>query len=151
MQDAKALVAEAYPEIAAELLKPLLSLMRVWREIGDGDFHRVLILLVITLRTTMHRDFARRTQKELLSGVIPVFPALRTNARSIAETVGVPKETVRRKVSDLIETGWVVREGGKLRLTALAYQQLTPIREQFQVLAVRCHEVISDLLERSAR
>jgi len=130
-------------------LKPLLKFMRVWREIGGGDFHKVLILLVITLRTTMHRDFARRTQQELLSGTIPILPALRTNARSIAETVGVPRETVRRKVSDLIEAGWVVREGGKLRLTALAYQQLTPIREQFQVLAVHCHEVISDLLERS--
>ena len=148
MQDRKMIVGEAYPEIAAELLKPLLSLMRAWLDTGGGDLLKILVLLAITVRTTMHRDFARLTQKELLSGEIAVFPALRTNARSVADTIGAPKETVRRKVADLIETGWLVREAGRLRLTALAYQQLTPIREQFLILAVRCYEVISDLEER---
>lgn len=97
----------------------------------------------------MHRDFSRRSQKELLSGAIPVLPGLGANTRSIAETLGIPKETVRRKVSELIEAGWLARERGKLYSTARAYQELAPVREQLETLAARYYEVVAALKERT--
>lgn len=113
-----------------------------------GDLTKFLVILVVALRTTMHKDFASRSQEELLSGAIPVFPGLGTNARSISDALGLPKETIRRKVADLVKEGWLVRENGKLYLTAHAYQQHAPVREQLEAVAVRYYEVIAALRER---
>jgi DNA-binding GntR family transcriptional regulator len=106
---------------------------------------KFMIMLVVALRTTMHRDFASRTQAELISGEIPVFPSLPINVRSIAEILGLPKETVRRKVTELADSGWLAREHGRLYFTAAAYQQLAPVREQIEDLAARYYEVVAAL------
>ncbi len=37
------------------------------------------------------------------------------NAASIAASVGVPRETVRRHLADLTKEGWLVKEGGDYR------------------------------------
>lgn len=138
----KDLVVQAYPGIAADLLRPLLRFMTTCLDHFDGNLTKFLVMLIVALRTTMHRDFASRTHEELISGAIPVFPGMGTNARSIAEALGLPKETVRRKVAELVGAGWIVRENGKLYLTARAYQELAPVREQIQALAVRYYEVV---------
>jgi hypothetical protein len=148
-EDAKHLVAAYYPAVAADLLRPLLKFMSVSREYCDGDMIKFMVMLAVSVRTTMHRDFASRTQAELMSGAIPVFPGLGANARSIAEALGIPKETVRRKVSELIEVGWLAREKGKLYTTARSYQELAPAREQLEILAVRYFEVVAALKERT--
>jgi DNA-binding IclR family transcriptional regulator len=100
---------------------------------------------VVALRTTAHREFARRTPEQLISGELQVFPGLGTNGRSIAASLGVPKETVRRKVCELIEAGWLARQGSRLYFTAKAYQELTPVREAMERLAVTNHKVVSNL------
>ncbi len=78
-----------------------------------------------------------------------MLPSLGANVRSVAESVGVPKETVRRKVGEMIETGWIVRQGNELRLTALAYQQLIEVRVAIERLAVRNFEVVAALVRRA--
>jgi DNA-binding Lrp family transcriptional regulator len=110
-----------------------------------------MIMLVVALRTTMHRDFESRTQTELLSGEIPVFPSLPISVRSIGEMLGLPKETIRRKVAELAEAGWLVREHGRLYFTAAAYQQLAPVRVQIEELAARYYEVVAALKAESRR
>ena len=122
------LVADNYPAIARGLLRPLLHLLSISREACGGDVDKFLIMLVIAIRTTEHECFATYSQEQLLSGEIPIFPTLGTNVRSVAESTGTPKETVRRKVGELIEAGWISRKGNELRFTAVAYQDLAVAR-----------------------
>jgi len=140
-------MAENYPAIAHDLLRPLLELCSRSRAACGGDIDKFLILLAVGMRTTSHPDFARRTQAELLSGEIPVFPGLGTNVRSIADSLGMPKETVRRKVAELVDAGWLAREGNELYFTAQAYSDLVPVREAIEFQAVRYHEIVQALID----
>lgn len=139
------LVAENYPAIARSLLRPLLRLLNISRAACSGDVDKFLIMLVIAIRTTEHEGFARYSQAQLLSGEVPIFPTLGTNVRSVAESTGTPKETVRRKVGELIEAGWISRKGNDLRFTVLAYQELAGVRVTIEDLAVSNFEVVADL------
>ena len=142
------LVAQNYPTIAHGLLRPLLNLLNTSRSACGGDVDKFLIMLVIAIRTTEHEGFATYSQAELLSGEIPVFPTLGTNVRSVAESTGTPKETVRRKVAELVEAGWISRQGNDLRFTALAYQELAGARVAIEDLAVSNFEVVADLIRK---
>jgi CRP-like cAMP-binding protein len=140
------LVAENYPVVARSLLRPLLDLLSLSREACGGDVDKFLIMLVVAIRTTEHRLFATYSQAQLLSGEVPVFPTLGTNIRSVAESLGAPKETVRRKVAELAEAGWIDRQGNELRFTALAYQKLAGVRTAIEQLAVCNFEVVAGLV-----
>jgi DNA-binding Lrp family transcriptional regulator len=107
-------------------------------------------MLVVAVRTTEDKRFSEYTQEELLSGEVPVFPSLGTNVRSISDSIGVPRETVRRKVRELIAAGWIDRKGADLRFTALAYQQLAGARVAIEHLAIRNFEVVSELVQKHA-
>lgn len=138
-------VAENYPVIAHELLRPLLDLFSIARELCGGDADKFLIMLVVANRTTEHKLFASYSQQQLLSGEVPVFPGLGTNVRSIADSIGAPRETVRRKVAELIDAGWIIRRGTDLYFTAIAYQQLAGARIAIEQLAVRNFEIVAEL------
>jgi CRP-like cAMP-binding protein len=141
-----ALVQANYPVIATKLLRPLLKLLSLARETCAGDSDKFLVMLVVGIRTTEHASFATYSQGELLSGELPVFPSLGTNIRSIADSVGVPRESVRRKVAELVEAGWLVRRANDICFTAKAYQQLAQVRESLEELAVANFEAVSKLL-----
>ncbi len=143
------LVADNYPAIARSLLRPLLHLLSISREACGGDVDKFLIMLVIAIRTTEHEGFAAYTQAQLLSGEVPIFPTLGTNVRSVAESTGTPKETVRRKVGELIEAGWISREGHELRFTAVAYQDLAGARVAIEELEVSNFQAVAKLVRRS--
>lgn len=145
------LVADNYPAIARGLLRPLLHLLSLSREACGGDVDKFLIMLVIAIRTTEHESFANYSQAQLLSGEIPVFPTLGTNVRSVAESTGTPRETVRRKVGELVEAGWISRQGNELRFTALAYQDLAGVRVAIEDLAVSNFQVVAELVRRFAK
>jgi CRP-like cAMP-binding protein len=145
------LVADNYPAIARSLLRPLLNLLSVSREACGGDVEKFLIMLVVAVRTTEHERFATYSQSQLLSGEIPIFPTLGTNVQSVAESTGTPKETVRRKVGELVKAGWISRQGNELRFTALAYQQLAGVRVAIEQLAVRNFEAVLDLARQPQR
>ena len=145
------LVAENYPAIAHGLLRPLLDLFSISREACGGDADKFLIMLVVAIRTTEHKLFATYRQEQLLSGEIPVFPSLGTNVRSVADSIRAPKETIRRKVAELVDAGWIARQGNELRFTTLAYQQLADVRVTIEHLAVRNFDVVTDLIRRKRR
>jgi DNA-binding transcriptional regulator YhcF (GntR family) len=145
ISDTKSLVAGYYPRIARDLLKPLLSLFSHCLDACDCDITKFMVMLVVAVRTTMHRDFGTFTPEQLISGEIPIFPCLPVSVRSVAEILGLPKETIRRKVTELADAGWLVREHGRLYFTAAAYQQLSPVREQIEDLAARYYEVVAAL------
>jgi DNA-binding MarR family transcriptional regulator len=144
-------MTEHYPAIASRLLGPLLRLLTLAREACGGDAEKYLILLVVGMRTTEHPRFKALSQAELLNGEIPVLPSLGTNVRSIAESVSIPRETVRRKVAELIEAGWIVRRGDRLCVTSRGYAEMTPVREAVQALAIADFQVVAELLGRTGR
>lgn len=64
------------------------------------------------------------------SGNVSSTPRLDINLRSIAAFSGIPRETVRRKVAELVKRGWVVRAGnGSLAATAKAKADLEPLTD----------------------
>jgi hypothetical protein len=84
-------------------------LIALRRDFG-GDLDMALILAVIG-----ERRYARRTSRE-----VPTYERLGAtdgrvtgtvsiNSYSIAEYTGIPRETVRRKVTALIDHGWIER------------------------------------------
>jgi len=142
----KRLVSDNYTRLARDLLRPLLDFLSVSRQVcgGDGDKH--LIMLVVGIRTAEHNEIATYTPAQLASGEVPVFPSRGTNVGSIAESIGAPRETVRRKVGELVDAGWIARHGKELRFTSLAFQQLAPAREAHERLAVANFDLIAKLL-----
>jgi hypothetical protein len=141
------LVADNYPALAQGLLGPLLDMLTLSRATCGGDMDKFLIMLVVAIRTTAHQDFAGFTPEQLLSGEVPVFPTLGVNIQSIADSIGAPKETVRRKVAELVEAGWIERRGNDLHFTARAYQDLGGVRERLEGMAVRHCEIVQGLSE----
>jgi CRP-like cAMP-binding protein len=136
-------LADRYPGHAAELLNPLLDMLGRSREAFNGDLDIFLIVLVILARTVQHPQFRKLSQQALLNGEVAVLPSLRTNIRSIAASVGVPRESVRRKLGMLVSRGWVVRSGRDLFIDAEAYRRLVAVHEGMEKLAVRYADVVS--------
>lgn len=142
--ETRQLIERNYPRIATDLLEPLLTLLQMSRSYCGGDVDKFMIILLVGLRSTKHPEFRARTPDELLSEEI-AFPGLGTNVRSISESLGIPRETVRRKVRELLEAGWLVRPDGKLYFTARAHQDLGPVRRELGVVAARYCQLVSAL------
>jgi len=144
------LVADQYPRVATDLLAPVLELLRLSRDHFGGDIDKFLVMLVVGLRTTRRPTAAGAAPRPRAGDEPRILPGLGTNARSIADSLQMPKETVRRKVCDLIEAGWLARRNSKLYVTSTAYQQFTPLREQIERLAIDHYEVVAALQTHAA-
>lgn len=143
------LIDARYPAIASRLLRPLLDLTCLARETCAGDADKYLIILVVGIRTAEHARYRSFTPEQLESGEIPVLPTLGTNVRSIAESTQMPKESVRRKVAELVEAGWIARHGNELHMTGAAYQQLDRVRAAVRRLAVENFATVASLIRES--
>jgi len=145
MPDVVSRLRRNYPRLARDLLSPVLELLRVGRETCDGDLDRTLIILAVAMRTAEHHDIAGYDLDAVLSGDVAAYPSLSTNVRSIAESTGIPKESVRRKVEALIKAGWIRRDGHRLSLAPRASVALTPLRDQVLRMAARNHQTVAAL------
>jgi hypothetical protein len=125
------------PPITDELVPPFLDILQKLREVCRGDLEKNIILLAIAERTVRHPEFRKTTDAQRLDGSLPAFPNTGVNALSIAESSGIPRETVRRKIADLRAAGWICRKGRNLHYTPAGYQALTSAREALEQLAVR--------------
>ena len=148
-EDLHNLAAANYPRIAAELIGPLLDFVRTSREVCRGDLDKAIVMMAIGLRTTRHRDFAMSSPAELDSGQLAVLPGFGSFAQAIALSLGMPKETVRRKVSDMVSAGWLVRRERRLYVTGKAYQDFAASRAQLLRLATTYHQIISEIAAES--
>lgn len=92
-------------------VKAFSSLLIALRRDFSGDLDMLLVLAVIG-----DRRLSRRVSPDALTYDRIGQTAVREdsnaaiNALSIAEYTGIPRETVRRKVNELIEKGWVLRD-----------------------------------------
>jgi biotin operon repressor len=95
----------------------------------DGDLDCMLVLAVIGVRTMPARRLQQRSFADFEAGLAAEEPSP-INVQSIAETTGIPRETVRRKVRALEQAGWIERqEGGYLVVSAQARHDLSPATE----------------------
>jgi hypothetical protein len=145
-EDRALYLRENYPKVASELLRPLLNVFTAAREVCDGDVDKFLILLVLGMRMTEHPDFKRMSHSAIMAGEPAVLPSLGTNTRSIAASIGIPKETARRKLAELVHSGWLVRQHWDFRLTAKGYAALEPVRVRIQAMAISQHDLMSEFL-----
>jgi hypothetical protein len=107
-----------------------------------------VVLLEVAVRTLQDPRLASIDLKTVLSGTLDIYPRLTTNMRSIADSSGIPKETVRRKVAALVKEGLILRQGNNLSLSPAASPALTPVREAILKLAARNYESVAGLQTR---
>lgn len=95
-----------------------LTLFLVFGEIAHYNMSRALQALTF-------RDAPDSSRWKVLMRALPDQKVTPCNALSISEATGIPRETVRRKVKELEERGWLVREGARrLTLAPRAIEQL---------------------------
>jgi DNA-binding MarR family transcriptional regulator len=136
---------KAYPDAAKELLPPLLQVMDEADRAFEGDLEKFHILLAIALRTAVHPDIALAASN-LAAGQDVELPSLWTNVNSIAMSLGLPKETVRRKVNALIRKGWLERQDHSVRYTAKAARELAPVRDRILAMVVANYRTLDRAL-----
>src|SRR3954454_8966828 len=83
--------------VAYDLVEPLSRFLAVARDLCDGDLEQVVLMVAVSLRSSPHPEFRSLTEAELDHRA--VLPGFGTNMRSLAASTGIPRETVRRKVT----------------------------------------------------
>ncbi|WP_374469702.1 helix-turn-helix domain-containing protein [Phenylobacterium sp.] len=106
-----------------------------------SDLEEWLIFLNV-LAAAQSRSQARTFTAEALLTAQAAAPGGGTNARSIAEASGIPRETVRRKVQRLVDAGLVEWRSGRLHPTPMALCRLEPLRMRIYASAARVWEVV---------
>lgn len=116
-----------WPAHVAEFTRYLIECRKHFR----GDLDRLLLLAVIGDRTLVARKVRKsRSYAEFLQGEFADFKPNAINYQSISEFTGMPRESVRRKVTELMDLGWVRRnEEGFLVATQKASEDLAPLTE----------------------
>ena len=139
------LLRRHYPYVAKDFLGPMIDVLNAGRAACDGDLDKLLIVLVVAMRTAEDKRILDLELEDVLSGAVEVYPSLSTNVRSIADSTGIPKESVRRKVAALVDAGWIVRDDHTLSLAPHASRMLTDFREQLFQQAIRNHQTIEGI------
>jgi hypothetical protein len=148
-RSASELLSQNYGLVAKDLFTPLLDVFGAARTAFDGDVERAVVLLEVAVRTLQDPRLAAVDLPTILRGEIAAYPTLSTNMRSIADSSGIPKETVRRKVAGLVAEGLILRDGNNLSLSTTASPVLTPLREAILKLAARNYETVAALQDRA--
>jgi hypothetical protein len=114
------------------------------RHAFDGDLDKMVILSMIGERTLTSERAAGISYNRFLDGQRGPTSPRPINVQSISDCTGIPRETVRRKIAQLIEKGWVERDDtGLLFVLPKASQDLKPITEGTLEYLTRVGEVIA--------
>jgi predicted transcriptional regulator len=133
-----------YPEFADEVIRLLVDSLLKGRGHFSGDLDVFLIFLAVATRTTEMPEARGVRFADVLEGKLEAYPVLRTNVALLAESLEVPRESVRRKVMALVERGWLARAGNRLVITPFASQQFTPVRDQIFAMMLRFHDLCEE-------
>jgi hypothetical protein len=145
------LLSQNYGLVAKDLFTPLLDVFGAARLAFDGDVEKAVVLLEVVVRAAQDPRLTGVDLETVLSGPLDFPPNVTTtiNMRSIADSSGIPKETVRRKVVALVNEGLIRRDGNNLSLGRAAAPVLMPIREAILKLAARNYDTIAGLQNRN--
>ena len=116
---------KVWPVHVGSLTKFLIACRKTF----DGDIDMFLVLAVIGDRTFSQRHADPEMDYEGFRSDGPArTPALDINLRSIADFSGIPRETVRRKINQLVKLGWVKKQrDGAFHATSKAKKELEPL------------------------
>jgi hypothetical protein len=89
-----------------------LALLCELRAAVGNDLDKVIIMGAIGQRMMKAVTTTASSYGELAQGHYELDESLLTNIESISASSGIPRESVRRKVMELVETGWVGRNAG---------------------------------------
>lgn len=113
--DAATLMRERYVEIWPKILDPWTQYLISARSAFDGDMDKMVILAVIGLMSLQDigllvRDPPSVSYDDLAKPDALLADARPINIESIALYTGIPRESVRRKVRELITRRWIARD-----------------------------------------
>ena len=137
-----------YSRFALPLLSQLLELLVATRTASDGDVESFVIVLTVALRMVDQASFRALSYDQIAGGGGDTPLSAGTNLRSIAESTGIPRETVRRKVEALDAAGFLVRRDNLVFCAPEAFAAFTPVREEMLKFVVKGHRVVESLPER---
>jgi hypothetical protein len=137
-------VVTNYGRLSPDLLEPLLDLLATASVVSDGDLDRLMIMMVVGLRSIAHPAFKEAGVRDFIDRGATI-PTLGTNSRSISDSLPIARESARRKVGRLIQAGWLMRKDGSLHLTREGLAALSPVRDKIQRLAVANYHTVAGL------
>ena len=136
------LLFSRYSFIAKDLLALQLDGLVAVRAHFGGDLDRFVIFLLVALRTAQDPRTAAIDPLAVRRGEVSRYPSLLTNVRSIAASTDIPYETVRRKVTHLMDSGWIERIDGQLTLTVKASIEFRDLRGKMLATVVAHHAIV---------
>lgn len=86
------------------------------------------MLLLTILSRSLLQSLANEWLDADLAPAGAALPSLGTNVRSLAQSIGIPKETVRRKCAAFRSIGWVVQHDRGLSCTGAALRDVPALR-----------------------
>ena len=125
-----ALTMDAFLAVNLFIVRHLVRLYRAF----DGD-----LLAAIVLGEVAHHNLSAymaraREAHRAAGGTQPQIPQrsdyLPTNAFSIAQATGIPRQTVRRKVEMLVARGWLVQEEQGLIVSPVPFEHFRTFNQE---------------------
>lgn len=138
------ILREEFKRIHPVWVERHLALLTTLRARFGNDIDKPIILAVIGQYMFSHATRPVSTYGEHLEPGLETHPSRLTNIESVATSTGIPRESVRRKVSELMEIGWLERDGhGGLVVTKTAAQELDAATQQVFLIQSRIFEEIA--------
>jgi hypothetical protein len=106
---AEELLEEHYLHTHSAWVEGHLELLCDLRAAVGNDLDKVIIIGVIGQCMIKALVTDARSYKELVDGSYAIDEDRLTNIESVSASTGLPRESVRRKVWELIEAGWLAR------------------------------------------
>lgn len=112
-----------------------------------GDLDLLVILAVIGDRTLSQKRTDKSASHDKLFGEKEGLPEPEAiNTQSISDFTGIPRETVRRKVAELMDRGWVARDqNGYFAATHKAADELAGLTDHGVDYLAKMHAVLIKL------
>jgi hypothetical protein len=114
-KDASDIVRARYVEFWPRILDPWTRYLVSARTAFDGDMDKMVIMAVIGLMTLQDKGLLTRNPPSVSYDDLMASDPARAeprpiNVESIAMYTGIPRESVRRKVIELVARKWVARD-----------------------------------------
>ncbi len=114
----------------AESVAALCQYLIECRRFFDGDLDLCLVMMVVGERTFAQRNAPNMSYDEWAKTPVVSVKHEAINLQSIADYSGIPRETVRRKLDQLMAKGWVARDARRyVYATDKAKQDLESLTE----------------------
>jgi len=124
-----------------------LAILTSLRQMFGNDLDKPIILAVIGQFMFENGDYESKRYADQGDSDRSLRSDRLTNVESVATSAGLPRESVRRKVGELIDVGWITRdEKGGLKITPKATAELDgTTQEAFRLLADMFVEIMAAL------